>query len=420
MGLSEILNSEESPHLEFKESGILASGPRKIAKQLVGFVNRGGGKLAIGINDDGEIAGDEITLDPVLNRLLDIARKRCSPRVEFSYEFFEEEAGDVLVLDIDSRDRIPHAVVKRTESEISSREHFIRSGNSTRLVSDEELRWLFQNRPNPEVDYQSRWWSVYHKDNLGVPKIELPEVNTYRLAFTDLEDEKKTNLVKSGKMPEYILSLAPFLFLNSLTARHGPSWKSEIKEISVGHQITRKEDVPDIKIDINETQVKGFKDSILSEYYTDPINCIFGGGFSTLEGVEPTIDLCPDEERKSRFILKKPNSFLFEVIFEMAGSWPGIPPEHPRGPNQIGGSEEHEYGHVELHINFSSEFEFPDKQDNKIELHQEYADEIVRLIQDYWSIDEKLSELPDDLLYDVDEKLSRFLLTVGMSESRDN
>ena len=57
------LKDPEGPYQEFKESAFL-NKPDEIAVQLVSFANRYGGKIFVGVKDDGSLEGATIHKAP--------------------------------------------------------------------------------------------------------------------------------------------------------------------------------------------------------------------------------------------------------------------------------------------------------------------------------------------------------------------
>jgi len=72
--LSILLQEGEGSTLEYKET--ISSG---LARELVAFANTAGGKILLGVRDDGSVRGIEDTND-IRARIQDIARN-CDPPV---------------------------------------------------------------------------------------------------------------------------------------------------------------------------------------------------------------------------------------------------------------------------------------------------------------------------------------------------
>jgi len=79
--LNMILKEGEGYKIEFKE------GISGLEKELVAFANSSGGRIFLGITDDGEIKGIEIT-NELKSRIQDIANN-CRPKIKISIESFD-------------------------------------------------------------------------------------------------------------------------------------------------------------------------------------------------------------------------------------------------------------------------------------------------------------------------------------------
>jgi len=98
--LADLLSRSESSELDFK-SGELLTNPghenrKKIAQNLVGFANRNGGKLVIGVDDNTrEPEGASIREEGATGIISEISRDDCSPTVSFTHEFYSSQKGDL-------------------------------------------------------------------------------------------------------------------------------------------------------------------------------------------------------------------------------------------------------------------------------------------------------------------------------------
>jgi len=87
--LSIILQEGEGYRIEFKER--IAN----LDKELVAFANSSGGRIFLGIADDGKIVG--ISLDnKTKSQIQDIAKQTCDPPVKIKLEEFK----NILVIDV--------------------------------------------------------------------------------------------------------------------------------------------------------------------------------------------------------------------------------------------------------------------------------------------------------------------------------
>ncbi|HPP10900.1 MAG TPA: ATP-binding protein, partial [Defluviitoga tunisiensis] len=94
--LLELINKEESYHLEFK---LEDENNEDFAKTIVCFANTDGGKILIGVDDNGNIIGVE-EVDKVMFRLDDIAMNRCAPPVSIIQESVIVDDKKVVIVHI--------------------------------------------------------------------------------------------------------------------------------------------------------------------------------------------------------------------------------------------------------------------------------------------------------------------------------
>ncbi len=81
------------------------SDARKIAKTLSAFANTDGGKLLIGVKDNGKIAG--VRSDEEQYMIEAAAGLYCSPEVNYTMQTYQVEGRSVLVVQIEESDRKP-------------------------------------------------------------------------------------------------------------------------------------------------------------------------------------------------------------------------------------------------------------------------------------------------------------------------
>jgi ATP-dependent DNA helicase RecG len=99
-----LIAAPEGQTLEWKSPRI---HPRDLATTLIAFANADGGRLLIGIEDDGTVSG----LDPIADReqaerLLRAAYEFCTPSVQIEYQFAPCRGRQVLVIDVPVSTRV--------------------------------------------------------------------------------------------------------------------------------------------------------------------------------------------------------------------------------------------------------------------------------------------------------------------------
>lgn len=106
--LQTLISQGEHQHLDFKFE---ISDARKIAKSFVAFANAGGGKLLIGVKDNGVIAG--VQTEEELYMAEAAASYYCTPPVAYSLRKWERDGKTVLEADIPEGAEKPYYVKQK-------------------------------------------------------------------------------------------------------------------------------------------------------------------------------------------------------------------------------------------------------------------------------------------------------------------
>ncbi len=101
--IKELISQGEGLHLDFKFE---ISEATKIARSLVAFANTKGGKLLIGVNDEGLIKGIQSAEE--LHMIENAARNFCRPTVSFTSKEWNIKGKKVLEVDIPFSMEYPH------------------------------------------------------------------------------------------------------------------------------------------------------------------------------------------------------------------------------------------------------------------------------------------------------------------------
>lgn len=104
MNIKRLILEGENVSLDFKKT---ISSSEKIAKTLVAFANNRGGKLLIGVTDDGSIKGVKAEEEEkyMINKA---AHVFCKPALEPKFEEIYIDDKVVLVVEIEKSDTKPH------------------------------------------------------------------------------------------------------------------------------------------------------------------------------------------------------------------------------------------------------------------------------------------------------------------------
>lgn len=101
--IQDLIALGENQHLDFKFE---ISDAEKIARTLVAYANSGGGKLLIGVKDNGVIKG--VSSDEEYFMLENAAQRYCQPEVAFSSKEWVVEGKKVLEIDVPVSPQLPH------------------------------------------------------------------------------------------------------------------------------------------------------------------------------------------------------------------------------------------------------------------------------------------------------------------------
>jgi hypothetical protein len=101
--IKQLIEEGEGPQLDFKFE---INDSRKIARTLVAFANTFGGRLLIGVKDNGRIAG--IRSDEEYYMLESSAHLYCRPPVSFKAKQWEIDGKTILEVSISRSSELPH------------------------------------------------------------------------------------------------------------------------------------------------------------------------------------------------------------------------------------------------------------------------------------------------------------------------
>ena len=107
-----VLKEGEGQFIEFKES----LDSKSLSKEITAFANSQGGKIFIGISDDGKIKGIEIT-NKLKSEIQDIARN-CDPSIKVK----TEQLDKILIVKVEEGSNKPYSC---------SQGFYLRSGASS-------------------------------------------------------------------------------------------------------------------------------------------------------------------------------------------------------------------------------------------------------------------------------------------------
>ncbi len=145
------------------------SDARKIARTLSAFANTDGGRLLIGVKDNGRIAG--VRSEEEVYMIEAAAQLYCLPRVEIAMQTYIAEGRTVLVAEIARSEQRP-VLAKDEEGKCRA---YVRIADENILATPVHLAvWRQKNSPKGEwVEYSERerrlldYLSVHHEITLS-------------------------------------------------------------------------------------------------------------------------------------------------------------------------------------------------------------------------------------------------------------
>ena len=137
----------EGAHLEFKHR---VPRPDRMAKEVIALANTGGGRVLLGVDDDGSIVGVKDSNEELF-ALQNALESYCEPPVALNVEGVRvSRKRDVLVIDVPRSAVKPHYLRKgaRNGSEPNDRKAYVRVGAESVEASREAVKLMKAER-NP-------------------------------------------------------------------------------------------------------------------------------------------------------------------------------------------------------------------------------------------------------------------------------
>ena len=178
----------ESERIEFKSEAI-----PNICKSIIAFANTNGGKLYIGINDDGNIS--KLTnIDDIYTRITNTIRDAILPDITMFINYTLDEQG-FIIIDIAEGSSKPYYLKAKG---LKSSGVFVRQGASSVPASQEQIRQFIKlsdgdsyeamRSLNQELSFTTAQ-SIFQTNNL-----EFAESKYFALGLRNIKDNQFTNL----------------------------------------------------------------------------------------------------------------------------------------------------------------------------------------------------------------------------------
>ena len=133
--IQQLIKQGEGSQLEFKRDGVRPEG---LAKEIVAFANMNGGRILLGVEDDGSVSGiqkknlQEWLMDVVVGRYI-------SPYILPGYQEVDANGNRVAVIDVPMGTAKPYEVKRGDRSDV-----YVRYGNICRLADKTRMARLFE------------------------------------------------------------------------------------------------------------------------------------------------------------------------------------------------------------------------------------------------------------------------------------
>ncbi len=421
-----ILNNPERENIkiEFKKSDLLRDhdGQKEIGYSIAALANRYGGKLILGINNDGTFEGKEIfDIDRDKGIIESICHTKISPIIDYSTEFLQCDNGDVLIINIPRRKGTPHAyIVSRDGPEIKNRIYYIRTSHGKSLVTDLQLEWLFKHQEDPDFVFPFRIIINYFKDSFGIPgPIQQPNcIRNYVGLVNSIPEEDIGTLTKDWEtMQSFFIEITPYALIHSFSWLFTHSWLIDVYRVEGKTNLRpspQRVSLKKISIgDIPKTQ----SNSMIASLSWDFQKILESIGFLDFYVPSDTeLQVQYDNEGKQSQLSLKSNDFNFNITFRFSSMGAGLHFTHPiravlMNRKPIEGQEKmHDLCQfIEMDCVFKASFNFPDEHVELFNEYYRYANTIKNHLENDWNYDHFIEGLPHNKLYVIDNKLNDIL-----------
>ncbi len=143
--LKNLIATGEGTFLEFKHK---VSSPEKIAREMCAFANSKGGKILIGVDDNGDMIGVESFLEEEfwLNKA---AKEVCTPELLLSMEILHLGQKDIMIVDIPEAEEKPVFVKTKNKRTV-----FIRQNDESVTASEDKVEILRNESAEEGVTFE--------------------------------------------------------------------------------------------------------------------------------------------------------------------------------------------------------------------------------------------------------------------------
>lgn len=398
---------KEKTNLELKSIRLINSGrsdsKEKLACAIAALANKDGGRLILGVNDDGTFDGKyHGNVDDIKSYIDNICRDSISPSIHFDFQFIEADNWDVFVVFVPRRRTIPHAYISnRRGHEIAERVYYTRTPHGKKLMTDIELEWMFKNQEVSQYSSSFRLALEFRKDLTCVGSGLFYEGSHSVQNFMDaLSDADKEIVLKD--FSGFVTELFPYLILGTLAPYFSQSWfigmHEEFDRASSGPMITNIP-IESSNIAISEIPVEGM--GIINSLSWD-FKKVIKNNFHNSENFKlppnTTINIIYEKHRAK--IKLKNSKFDMSIHVGMLSGGGGLHHKNPLYEVQL---ERDRSVYQDALWNFyyydgagttEAKFEFLEYDIGEFKKIEHYYNSIRKLIDKIWNYDTVIKELP--------------------------
>ncbi|GEM_PF-5042632 len=427
--VKKLITQKERRWIDWKETAFL-NNKEKLSYQLVAFANSGGGHLLIGVRDDGTLEGIRFqNYDEKVKDIANVAYDRCSPPVLFDHQLVSCPEGDVLVITIKPSRFMPSAAVEREGKEIKARIYYQRSSSGKRLVTDEQLRWMFNYSPNPNIEDRFITMFYYNRDDFSIPslspdvfEISIPpykasDIYTYFLSALGKEATRYLQRQERDEIQEtlkFVAEILPYVALLALSRYFGSAWPKRICDrLGYPMELLRYQSKSLMRENIPLPPSEAFISSKLHLDISSILNDVPYWGISMPRGTDVKVEL---KGSTSLLSFELPEKFTIQIKF-IAGEWrPGLPPRHPLSGvlGHPGRALENaqwlrQIASVGILTEFKADFSFPEEDVELFALYHEWASQMKEEIKKHLDWEIYVNSLPNSKIFSIDYNVKEIL-----------
>lgn len=149
--LEQLVALGEGISLEFKRR---VPRPERIAKEIVALANTNGGRIVLGVSDDGTIDGVGDAAEEEF-MLREATKAHCSPPIEYDTErVVVGDRNDVVVVTVPESTLKPHVVVAEPTSESDEGPAYVRVEERSVEASDDTVHQLRNQKADEGVTFE--------------------------------------------------------------------------------------------------------------------------------------------------------------------------------------------------------------------------------------------------------------------------